>query len=112
MRHRNPKERRCTYVVAIAKENSGDETRDLASYLSTVALLDCDVLVLDASPRGVFLENGRSLRWVGRHVATTTVDHERMRLLHTVVERALCEKIIVATEDVRYTAAEIERMCE
>src|SRR4051812_37134319 len=66
MRHRNPQDRRCTYVIGI--ERAGDPG-ELAQYLSLLSLEDCEVVIVDGSTRAAFEENRRVLRWVGRHVA-------------------------------------------
>ena len=111
MRHRNSQDRRCTYLVVI--EESGD-LRELANYLSTLSLADCEVVVLDGSAHAMFEENRRVLRWVSRHVAvrpqhrsiTGAVDPVRAALA-----LASCEKIIVAGEQVRYDACGIDTLC-
>ena len=108
MRHRKPHERRCSYVVPLEKAASCfDETQALAGYLSMLAVADCDIVVLDASPRDVYEEHHRSLRWVGRHLAVAA-GADKIRL---ATEVAACEKVIVAGEEVRYGASELEQMC-
>jgi hypothetical protein len=115
MRNRTSPERRCSYVVSLegASATNGD-LRELASYLSSLGVADCDVVILDPSPRLQFDLNARILRWVGRHVAvrpeyrtsTGTVDRVRAAVAH-----APGEKVIVAAEDVRYTMEAIGQMC-
>jgi hypothetical protein len=84
-----------------------DETRSLASYLSMLAVADCEVIVLDASPGEVYEEHHRALRWVGRHLPVPAgVDKARI-----ATELAACEKVILAGEQVRYTPADLEQMC-
>jgi hypothetical protein len=113
MRHRNPKQRRCTYVVAIEK-GCGEEIGEISSYLATIAVADCDVLVLDASPRHVYQENGRFLRWTARHMSVPgeSIAPARLGLVRTAVGHSLCDKVIIASPDIRYTASEIDRMCD
>ena len=111
MRHRNSQDRRCTYLIVI--DGSGD-LRDLANYLSTLSLADCEVVVLDASPHAQFEQNRSVLRWVSRHVAvrpqhrgiTGAIDPVRAGLAV-----ASCEKIIVAGEQVRYDECAIDTLC-
>ncbi|MEA2488234.1 MAG: hypothetical protein QOH21_26 [Acidobacteriota bacterium] len=116
MRTRQPQDRRCSYVVLVEHAAAdADALRDLARYLSTVAVTDCDVVILDASPRLQFELNARVLRWVGRHMAirgdmrtaSGTVD-----LLRAAAAAAGCEKVIVAAEDVRYDPVAIEQLCQ
>lgn len=90
------------------------ELRDLATYLSTLGVADCDVVILDPSPRLQFELNARILRWVGRHVAVRPehragggIDSVRAASFH-----ASCEKVIVAADDIRYTAAAVGQICD
>jgi hypothetical protein len=116
MRTRKPQDRRCSYVVTVnSAAASPSELRDLANYLSTLGVTGCDVVILDPSPRLQFDLNGRILRWVGTHVAirgehrspSGTID-----LVRVAVNLASCEKVIVAAEDVRYTADAIDQICD
>jgi hypothetical protein len=116
MRIRDPREFRCSYVVVV--ENAAAPTRDLcelAHYLSTLRVNGCDVVVLDPSTRMVFDLNARTLRWVGRHIAVGSEHRspagslDRIRAACAV---AMCEKVIVATEDVRYTPEAVGQMCD
>jgi hypothetical protein len=86
---------------------STSELRDLATYLSTLSVADCDVVILDPSPRLQFELNARILRWVGRHVAVTDLD-----LVRAATQYAGCEKVIVAADDIRYTNAAIGQLCD
>jgi hypothetical protein len=116
MRHRDPSTRRCTYLVVLERETMvPDELRSLATYLSGLAVLDCDVLVVDGSPLPQFERDRRSLRWVGRHVAALpryrgpsgTIDPIRV-----AIELSACERTIVADGNVRYSAEALDSMCE
>lgn len=108
------RDRRCSYVVAIEHTPTGDELQELAAYLSSVGVAGCEVVVLDASPREAFAEHARVLRWVGRHVAIESAHRTRTGALDLVrggASVATCEKVIVATHDVRYTAGAIDEIC-
>jgi hypothetical protein len=116
MRTKQPRERRCSYVVvAESASASAEELRQLANYLSTLGLAGAEVVVLDPSPRLQFESNGRVLRWVGRHLPvgpehrtpSGTID-----LVRAAVAVAGCEKIIVAAEDVRYPPEAIGQLCD
>jgi hypothetical protein len=117
MRHRTPQDRRCTYVVPLDAKAAAsiDELRILSEYLSTLAVADCDVLILDSAPAAEFERNRTILRWVGRHVAVDPRDRTASGALDPVraaVAFAACEKVVVAAPDVRYTADEIAAVCE
>jgi hypothetical protein len=85
-----------------------DAVRSLAEYLSALDVADCDVLVIDRSPRELFQHHRTVLRWVARHVSVSP----NTDAVRAAVELSGCERVIVATEDVRYSSADIESMCE
>lgn len=116
MRNGKPQDRRCSYVVVVENAAaSASELRDLASYLSTLGVAGCDVVVLDPSPRLQFELNARILRWVGRHVAVRPEHRAHSGSIdpvRTAAALAACEKVIVAAEDVRYTPDAIGQICD
>jgi len=105
MRHRSSCERRCSYLVILESDfRSTDELRELAAYLSEVAVSDFEVIILDAST--AVEENRRILRWVGRH----TPAHPRhltgagnIDAIRAAIDLASCDKVIVADAHVRYS---------
>ena len=116
MRMRNAQDCRCSYVVVVESAASSiNDLRELGNYLSTLSVAGCDVVVLDPSPRMLFELNGRILRWVARHVpvraehCTPAGTLDRLRAAASV---AACEKVIVASEDVRYTPGAIAQLCD
>ena len=114
MRDRNARDCRCSYVVVVEKGGAPDELRGLANYLSGLGVDGCDVVVLDLSPRPQFESNGSMLRWVGRHIAVRPEHCTPMGLLDRVSAAAAvatCDKVIVASEDVRYGTDAIGRIC-
>ncbi|HET7437398.1 MAG TPA: hypothetical protein VFN10_22020 [Thermoanaerobaculia bacterium] len=116
MRRKQPQERRCSYVVWLDRAiASPDELRDFSSYLSTVGLSDGDVVILDPSPRLQFEMQRQTLRWVGRHMSVPPqyrLAGGGVDLVRAAAELAACEKVIVATSDVRYSAVELEQLCQ
>lgn len=108
MRQTRKTERRCSYVVAIANADPApDELRSFSEYLSNLVVAGCDVIVLDASPADVVDENRRILRWVARHVVLTgPID-----IVRTAADLASCEKVIVASDTVRYNVADLTELC-
>lgn len=116
MRTRQPRERRCSYVVTLnGATTSVDELRNLANYLSTLGLADVDVVVLDPSPRLQYEHNARVLRWVGRHLPVRP-EHRTpagaIDLVRAAVSVANCEKVIVAADDTRYTPEAVSQVCD
>jgi hypothetical protein len=115
MRDRSARDCRCSYVVVVESATASEDLRELGNYLSTLGVAGCDVVVLDPSPRMLFELNGRILRWVARHLpvrpehCTPAGTFDRVRAAATV---ASCEKVIVASEDVRYTPEAIAQLCE
>ena len=105
-----------TYLLPIRRATfSPIEARELAVYFSTLNDAGCDVLVIDGSPAPVFREHAEVWRGVCRH---EQVDrsfgylNDKVNGIHTGMRLASIEKIVLADDDVRYTAAEIERVCE
>src|SRR5438477_11184945 len=102
------RDRLCTYVVSIVKPKvCAGELRSLADYLSSLGTTGCDVIVFDASPRNVFEENRRVLRWVARHISVRAP----FDLVRTAAGLASTEKIIVAREEVRYGPSDLADVC-
>lgn len=73
----------------------------------------CEVIVADGSPPDVFAEHARLWFGFARHIE---VDrrfgylNDKVNGIHTGVELASNEKIILADDDIRYTAADVDRM--
>src|SRR5262249_46675035 len=84
------KQRRCSYLVVVDRA-SGD-MRELAAYLSEIAVANFEVIILD---RSGCADNRRVLRWVGRYVVSDT--------MQTAIGLTSCEKVIVADSSVRYS---------
>jgi hypothetical protein len=105
---------RCTYLLPIRRVRASQaEMEDFAAYFRSLVSAGCEVLVVDGSPAGVFDEHDRAWSDVCRHVK---VDKRygylngKVNGIHTGVDLAACEKIIVGDDDIRYTAANIERI--
>jgi hypothetical protein len=115
MRHRNPQGRRCTYLVVIDSDREPlSDLRDFASYLSTLSVAGCEVVIVDGSSQATFDENDRIFRWVSQHVAARprqrnfggTIDPVRAAL-----DFGGCDKVIVAGPNVRYDDDAVGRIC-
>ena len=107
---------RCTYLLPIRRVRaSGREALKFARYFERLAQAGCEVLVVDGSPPEVFAEHERAWRGVCRHVAPDpryTYLNGKVNGVHTGVDLASCERVVLADDDIRYTPADIERACE
>jgi len=115
MRHRSQPDRRCAYVIAIERSaGAAGDLEPLAGYLSNLGVIGCEVIVVDGSPREIFEENRRVLRWVGRHIAPRQQHRHAPGIdpVAAAIEFASQEKVIVADEAVRYTARDVDQLCD
>ena len=115
MNGRGPERFRCTYLLPIRRVRANPaEAEEFASYFRGLADAGCEVLVVDGSPREVFDAHARAWQGACRHVA---VDPKYKYLngkvngVHTGVDLAACERVVLADDDIRYRAADIERAC-
>jgi hypothetical protein len=107
---------RCTYLLPIRRVRvNAQEADGFARYFEQLARAGCEVLVVDGSPPEVFAGHEGAWRGVCRHVG---VDPQYKYLngkvngVHTGVDLAGCERIILADDDIRYTPEDIERACQ
>jgi len=107
---------RCTYLLPIRRaEFSATETSRLAVYFRALNDAGCEVLVIDGSPAAIFQQHDPAWHPLCRH---EQVDrsfgylNDKVNGIHTGVRSAGTEKIVLADDDIRYTAAEIDRVCE
>ncbi|MGE5403022.1 MAG: hypothetical protein ACM3S2_21690 [Ignavibacteriales bacterium] len=106
----------CTYIFLIRRNSApGDEIQELAGYFRMLNSLGCEVLVVDSSPLDVFAGFEGAWYYLCRHVKVDSRFHylsDKLNSICTGADLATCEKIIVAEDDVRYSPADILRMCE
>ena len=107
---------RCTYLLPIRRVRARhQEIDELAKYFRNLAREGCEVLVVDGSSPEIFAQHNRAWQKLCRHV---TVDRKYTYLngkvngVHTGVDLADCESIILADDDIRYTSEDIRRVCE
>ena len=120
METRTARDRRCTYVVALAHDSlphgsSPEQRRELAAYLSSLGVAGCEVIILDDAPAEELTANARLFRWVGRHQSGRSLPHNaegELDLIRAAADLAGCEKVIVAAEDVRYSIEAIDEILE
>jgi hypothetical protein len=113
MSHVRPGRFRCTYILPIRRVRARrQEVDELAKYFRKLAQEDCEVVVVDGSSPHIFAEHHHAWRKLCRHV---TVDRKYTYLngkvngVHTGVDLANCESIILADDDIRYTPEDIRR---
>jgi hypothetical protein len=104
-----------TYLLPIrrARLERGEVTR-LGDYFKLLRLAGCEVLIVDGSPKSIFEEHKRSWERFCLHVAPDpkyNYLNGKVNGVHTGVALASCERIILADDDIRYTAGDIKRMC-
>jgi hypothetical protein len=105
---------RCTYLLPIRRASfSAAETAELAAYFRTLNNAGCDVLVVDGSSTQVFEQHHEAWDFLSRH---EKVDrsfgylNDKVNGIHTGVNLATTEKIILADDDIRYAPAQIDRV--
>jgi hypothetical protein len=106
---------RCTYLLPIRRTRAGGaEIAAFSRYFESLAAAGCEVLVVDGSPPGVFAAHHEAWATRARHVG---VDPQypylngKVNGIHTGVAVATCERIILADDDIRYTAENVGEMC-
>ena len=88
-----------------------DEATKLAAYFDVLTGAGCDVIVIDGSPAPVFDLHHEV--W-SKHARHEKVDrrfnylNDKVNGIHTGVELSPNEKIVLADDDIRYTADDIE----
>ncbi len=106
---------RCTYLLPIRRVKfSSAEAGSFSLYFRGLNDAGCDVLVIDGSSTAIFQQHDDAWRSVCRH---ERVDrsfgylNDKVNGIQTGVRLAGAEKIILADDDIRYSAAEIDRIC-
>ena len=107
--------KRCTYLLPIRRNGfCAAETEELRDYFAILQATGCEVIVVDGSPEQIFACHHDNWSEVCRHV---TVDprfrylNDKVNGVHTGLGLAGSEKIVLADDDIRYTPADIEKMC-
>ncbi|MFL6595741.1 MAG: glycosyltransferase [Chthoniobacterales bacterium] len=105
---------RCTYLLPIRRVAfSREEAEQFADYFAMLTNAGCEVIVADGSPPEVFAEHARLWSGFARNIE---VDrrfgylNDKVNGIHTGVELTTNEKIILADDDIRYTAADVDRL--
>lgn len=105
---------RCTYLLTIRRARfDRHEAENFRDYFRLVAAADCEALVVDGSPPGVF--SAHQEIWCGVCVhAPVDPQHKylngKVNGIHTGIAIAAHERIILADDDIRYTQDDVRRM--
>ena len=106
----------CSFIVPIRRVQVDPlEVERLADYFKLLRLAGCEVLIVDGSPKPIFKEHRKSWQGFSRHIAPDpkyTYLNGKVNGVHTGVDLASCERIILADDDIRYRAADVKRMCK
>lgn len=106
---------KCTVIVPIRRVGCDPlETKLLGNYFRSLLVAGCEVVVVDGSPPRVFEQHNLLWRGFTRHLRPDPKFqylNGKVNGIHTGVELAQSEYIIVADDDIRYTTSNIERMC-
>jgi glycosyl transferase family 21 len=106
----------CTYLLPIRRLHFRQaEASNLAEYLELLAAAGCEVLVVDGSAPEVFNQHDAAWSGLCRHL---TVDrrfgylNDKVNGVHTGIEKASSDKIILGDDDIRYDRAAIGAMVD
>ncbi len=106
---------RCTYLLPIRRRVfSETEAEALADYFKTVQAAGCEVLVIDGSPPPVFAAHTRAWSGVCRHEPVERrfgYLNDKVNGIHTGVELATHDRIILADDDIRYDPRQVAEIC-
>ena len=105
----------CSFIVPIRRVRIEPlEVKQLADYFKLLRVAGCEVLIVDGSPKSVFEAHKISWQGFSRHVAPDpkyTYLNGKVNGVHTGVDLASCERIILADDDIRYSVSDVKRMC-
>jgi hypothetical protein len=103
-----------TYILPIRRVHfNSTEIQRLGDYFKLLRVAGCEVLVVDGSPSEVFEQHKRYWQDIVRHVAPDpkyTYLNGKVNGVQTGVDLASCERIILADDDIRYSAGNVKRM--
>jgi len=106
----------CSFILPIRRVQVDPlEIKRLADYFQVLRSAGCEVVVVDGSPKPVFEEHRKYWQSLSLHEAPDpkyTYLNGKVNGVHTGVDLAACERIILADDDIRYRAAEVKRMCD
>jgi hypothetical protein len=106
----------CTYILPIRRSHFHQtEALGLGEYFELLATARCEILVVDGSPPQVFEEHHAAWKGICTHLPVNRrygYLNDKVNGVHTGVERASCDKIILGDDDIRYDHQAIEVMVD
>jgi hypothetical protein len=109
------KDFQCTFIIPIRHAQADpSELHGFIDYLQMLSRTGCEVLVVDGSPAPVFEKHEQAWGEVCCHVAPDpqyTYLNGKVNGVHTGVDLASCERIILADDDIRYRPEDVKWMC-
>jgi len=106
----------CTYLLPIRRVCFDQpEAEKLREYFQLLGSAGCEVMVVDGSPASVFEQHSSAWSNVCRHVPPDRQYrylNGKVNGVHTGVDLASAERIILADDDIRYTSGDVVRMCK
>jgi hypothetical protein len=107
---------RCTYILPIRRVRANhQEIDELAQYFGQLTEENCEIIVVDGSSAKIFAEHNHAWRGLCRHITVDpnyTYLNGKVNGIHTGVDHASCESIILADDDIRYSSEDIRRACQ
>ena len=103
-----------SYVVPV-RWRDGAQRGELAEYLTGIAPLVEEVIVVDGSEPGVFAANAAAWGEHARHVPPAAGEAclmGKVAGVRTGVQLASCERVVIADDDVRYEPEALRRTAE
>src|SRR5919205_4370797 len=105
----------CTFILPIRRARVDEsESASFADYFKLLRAAGCEVILVDGSPDSIFEAHEEAWRDLCRHVPPDpkyTYLNGKVNGVHTGVDLASCERIILADDDIRYAAADVQKMC-
>lgn len=106
----------CAYLLTIRRASfDRAEADDFKTYFDLLAEAGAEVLVVDGSPPEVFNQHADAWRGLCRHASVDAqykYSNGKVNGIHTGVALAAHERIILADDDIRYTAENVRRMAD
>ena len=105
----------CTYLLPIRRRRwARGELSEFASYFRRLGDVGCDVVVIDGSPDEAFAEAHRAWATLCRHERVDRLHgflNDKVNGIYTGLALPGKERVILADDDIRYTARNLRRLC-
>ena len=106
----------CAYLLPLRRTQFlANEAAEWASYFESLSKAGCEVVIIDGSPPGVFSHHAKVFGTTHSHIQVDrrfSYLNDKVNAVHTGVAFTDNEKIILADDDIRYTAENIRETVE